>query len=132
MAVIIGSWLMFSNNLLQTSVEENNTFSEMLKKEVTLVIDDGRGNPKTFITEIKEGITAFDLLEEGAKKLDLALKTKKYSIGIFVEAIGDRKNGQDGKYWLYYINGQPPMVAADKKEVKAGDKVEFKFGKSPF
>ena len=33
---------------------------------------------------------------------------------------------------MYYVNGVLPMVAADKKEIKSGDIVEFKFEKSPF
>jgi len=130
--VIIGGWLMFSNNLWQVGVKETNVVQETAEKEVVLVIDDGGGNPNTFIAEFKEGMTAFDLLKEEAEKLALALKTKNYDIGIFIETIGDKENGQDGKYWLYYINGEMPMVAADKKEIKAGDKVEFKFEKSPF
>lgn len=132
MILIIGSWLVFSSDLWQVSVKETNVIQDVVGKEVMLVIDDGGRNPKTLIAEFKEGMTAFDLLKEEAEKLALALETKNYDMGVFIEAIGDRENGQDGKYWLYYVNGQLPMVAADKKEIKAGDKVEFKFEKSPF
>ena len=45
---------------------------------------------------------------------------------------GIEENGENGKYWLYYVNGEMPMVSADKKELRPGDKVEFKFEKSPF
>ena len=77
-------------------------------------------------------MTAFDLLEQGTNKLGLSLKTKKYDIGIFIEAIGDKENGQEEKYWLYYHNDQMADIAADKLEIKAGDKIEFKFESSPF
>ena len=105
---------------------------EGVKQEVILVIDDGGGTPRRFETEFKQGMTAFDLLKEGAEKLALTTKTKTYDIGIFIEAIGDKENGQDGKYWLYYVNEEMPMVASDKKEIKIGDKVEFKFEESAF
>lgn len=133
--IIAGSWLTFSDSLRTAGVNEKNieknSISEQVKKEVVLAINDGSGNVDTLAVEFKEGMTAFDLLKEGVRKLDLALKVKDYDIGIFIELIGDKKNGQDGKYWLYYVNGQPPMVAADKEKIKIGDKVEFKFEKSP-
>ncbi|MBU2540210.1 DUF4430 domain-containing protein [Patescibacteria group bacterium] len=130
--VIIGSWLILSSDFWQANVKENNVALETVGKEAVLVIDYGEENPKTSVAEFKEGMTAFDLLEEEAKKLYLALKTKNYDIGIFIEAIGDKENGQDGKYWLYYINGEMPMISADKMIIKSGDKVEFKFEKSTF
>ena len=138
LVIFAGAWLLFSNDLWRTTavnipgnVEKNITVIESIKKEVVLAIDNGGGNPNIFIAEFKEGMTAFDLLKEAAEKLLLPLKTKNYDIGVFIEAIGDKKNGQDGKYWLYYVNGQLPMVAADKEIIKIGDKVEFKFEKSP-
>ncbi len=102
-------------------------------QENSLVIDNGDGNVQTIEIRIKKGASAFDLLEKGTKKLDLELKTKIYEdVGIFIEAIGDRENGQDKKYWLYYVNGGMPSNAADKQPLKEGDKVEFKFEASPF
>ena len=53
-------------------------------------------------------------------------------MGILIEAIGEKENGKDGKYWLYYVNGEMPQVAADKQILKANEVVEFKFEKSPF
>ena len=53
-------------------------------------------------------------------------------VPIVSEIIGDKENGQDEKYWMYYVNEEMPMVAADKKEIKAEDKVEFRFEKSAF
>jgi len=134
--IIVGSWFLLSNGFWQFNVKETNketnNVQKIAEKEVVLVIDDGGGNLKTFSADFKDGMTAFDLLEEGTEKLPLILKTKKYDIGIMVQAIGDKENGQDGKYWLYYVNGQFATAAADKKVIKIGDKVEFKFEKSPF
>ena len=130
--VIVGSWLILSNGFWQDSVKETDLVQETIEKEVVLVIDDGGGNPNTFVAEFKEGMTAFDLLKNKTEESGIALKTKTYDIGILVEAIRDKENGQDGKYWLYYVNGEMPMVAADKLIIKPGDKVEFKFEKSPF
>lgn len=131
--IIIGAWLLFTSNIEQSIPEKEIKIPpEKIKQEVVLVIDDGDGLPDTFVAEFKARMTAFDLLKEGTEKLDLTLKTKTYDTGIFIEAIGDKENGQDQKYWLYYLNNQMPMVAADKQEIKDGDKVKFKFETSPF
>ena len=134
MVLIIGGWLIFSNEISQRIFQEEIKIpQENIKREiVSLVIDDGEGTPKNFEVEFNEVITAFDLLKEGIEKSDLFLKTKTYDMGILIEAIGNKENGQDGKYWLYYVNGEMPMVSADKEEIKPGDKVEFRFEKSSF
>lgn len=47
----------------------------------------------------------------------------------FVEAIaGQRNKGQAG--WMYKVNGEIPMAAADKKPVTTGDKVIWWYSKS--
>ncbi|OAT81313.1 DUF4430 domain-containing protein [Desulfotomaculum copahuensis] len=47
----------------------------------------------------------------------------------FIEAItGQNNHGQAG--WMYVVNGQTPMVAADQHPVKAGDKVIWWYSKS--
>jgi len=135
--VIIGSWLIFSDRINQNlSPEEINisgeNIEEKIGEEVILMIDNGEESARTFRSSFEEGITAFGLLEEKTKESGLTLATETYDIGVLIKMIGDKENGQDGKYWMYYVNGEMPMVAADKQEVKSGDKIEFKFEKSPF
>lgn len=112
--------------------QNQNTNTQAALQETTLVIDDGTGNPQSFVLEVTETTTAYDLLKQATEQAGLTLETKEYDFGISIEAIGDRKGGDDNKYWLYYVNDQPPLVAADKKIIQAGDKVEFKFEKSQF
>ena len=121
--------------VLATSTRENReepVQAEIIaNKKVSLIIDFGE-EKKTALVEFKDGMTVADLLQAGTKKLGLALETKSYSIGVFVEAIGDKKNGQENNYWTYYVNDKFANVAADKYELQAGDRVEWKFSKSPF
>jgi len=130
--IIIGGWLLFTNVFSQPKIEENNIVQETIKKEATIIIDYGEGSPNSFDIQFEEGATALDLLKNKTEESNITLETKSYDIGVMIEKIGDKKNGQDGKYWLYYINGETPMVSADKTEIKSGDKVEFKFEKSIF
>jgi hypothetical protein len=129
----ISGWIIFLNKSIeQISPEGTEIFQSEIKLEVNLIIDNGEDLPKTFKTEFQEGLTVFDLLKEKTEESNIILKTKTYDFGVLIEAIGDKENGEAGKYWLYYVNEEMPMVAADKKEIKPGDKIEFKFEKSPF
>lgn len=130
--VIFGGWIFFNKDALFIPQDGIETSQSEIKEEVSLTIDDGEGLLKIFKSEFKEGVTVFDLLKESAEESGLILKTKTYDVGVFVEAIGDKENGQDEKYWLYYVNEEMAMVAADKKEIKPGDEIKFKFEKSPF
>lgn len=131
--IIISSGLViFFNNSNQPVLKETEILKPEIKGEVSLAINDGEKEPQSFKVEFFKGMTAFDLLKEKAKQLGFNLKTKNYDIGVMIIAIGNKENGQGGKYWLYYVNKEMPQIAADKKELKEGDKVEFKFAKSPF
>ena len=130
-SLAILGWLISLNKdaLFTPQKEAGNTEIET-HEEVSLIINDGTTSSKTFQAEFREGMTAFDLLKEKIEESNIILKTKTYDIGIFIEVIGDKQNGEEEKYWMYYVNDEMPMVAADKKEIKTGDKVEFRFEKS--
>jgi len=131
--IIISGWIIFSNKIGQPiSQEEIGITQGDIEKKISLVIDDGKGSSKTFETEFRVGMTAFDLLKNKTEESGMILKTKTYDTGVMIEAIGNIDNGEGGKYWLYYVNGEMPMTSVDKKEISPGDKVEFKFEKSPF
>jgi len=133
--IITICWLLFSDRIGRPFSQEKNEppQEENIKNEAVLVINKGEGDSETFTVELKNSTTtAFNLLENKAEELNFVLKTKMYDFGIFIEAIGDKENGRDGKYWMYYVNNEMPMVAADKEEIKSGDKVEFKFEKPSF
>jgi len=103
-----------------------------IQNQAVLIINDGQSQPQTFKVIFFEGATALDLLKSETDRAGLALKTKVYDVGTMVQAIASKENGQDGKYWLYYVNGKMPVVSADKQKVNLGDQVEFKFEKSSY
>jgi hypothetical protein len=133
--IVIGGWFLLNSASIQPNPQGELTPAptENVAQNVALVIDEGQGTVRNFQVKFKEGITAFDALKSITDETGLALNTKTYDIGILVQAIGDKEGGQDGgKYWMYYVNGQAPTIAADKEALKPGDKVEFKFEKSPY
>jgi len=135
--VVVAAGFIFPKEINQFFFEQKTTSSpavsnEVIKNKVLLLIDCGSAAPQTTEINFLPEMSAFDLLKKGTEELNLTIKTKNYDMGVFIEAIGEKENGQDNKYWFYYVNGEMPMVAADKKLIKPGDKVEFKFEKSPF
>ena len=132
--IIVGGWIILSDKIEQSfSWEENRISQGNIEKETTLlIIDDSESAPEIFEVEFQEGTTPFDLLRNKTEELNMILKTKNHDFGIFIEAIGGKENGEDGKNWMYYVNGELPMVAADKKQIKPGDRIEIKFEESPF
>jgi len=138
MAIVVAAgWLVFFNTSLQPAVEQtgnNNIVNAPAAAEnsATLLINYG-DKEDNFQVSFNENATAFDVLKNKAEEAGLNLKTKIYEgMGVLIEAIGEKENGQDGKYWLYYVNEEMPMVSADQLKIKPGDKIEFKFEKSSF
>ncbi|MDP2741439.1 MAG: DUF4430 domain-containing protein [bacterium] len=119
--------------LKEVDISQKETQEEEIKGEVVLEINYGDGNNQVSTEKLVKGMTVQSLLENKIVELKSKLTIISDSAtGSFIKAIGDKENGQDGKYWLYYVNGQLPMVSVDKKELNPRDKVEFKFEKSPF
>jgi len=103
------------------------------QERVLYQIDEGNGKIISSRLAISKDSTVFSLLEDFSKKENFKLESKEYKdMGILVENIDGVKNGTDNKYWQYWVNGELPMVSADKKEVKKGDEVEWKFGPAEF
>jgi hypothetical protein len=98
---------------------------------VNLLISNGEKQQSYFV-KINENSTVLSVLEKGAQENGIMLINTKSSAGTLVQSIQGVKNGTDNKYWIVYLNGQMLSVGVDKQTVKEGDKIEFKFEKSPF
>ncbi|MBU1178422.1 DUF4430 domain-containing protein [Patescibacteria group bacterium] len=118
-----------------TNTATDSTTTEKVAEEKTttaeLVINNGSGE-KTAQVEISSEMTALDVLKKGTEELGIELKTQEYDYGTMVEGIGSDIGGTDGKYWMYYVNGQTPAVGVDTQKVVADDKIEFKYEASTF
>ena len=130
-------FLFFRQEIKNLTQEEKNITEVIIKKiqqeKVLYIIDKENGNINSYQISLPQNSTVFSLLEELAKRENLKVESKVYEgMGVFVESIDGVKNGTEKKYWQYWVNSELPPVAADKKEVKKGDKVEWKFAPSPF
>lgn len=81
---------------------------------------------KEFSYPVSDHMSAYDLLKKASEDQHFPLEVSNSSFGVFVQGI-DGVIGTKDKFWLYYVNNAQPDVAADKKIISKGDKVEFRF-----
>ena len=122
------------NNLTETEAALVERITEGAAQEkIVYIINFGDGNVKSYRVVPDKDSTVFSLLDRLAKEENFPVNSTFYKdMGVLVESIDGIRNGTDNKYWQYWVNGDLPMVAADKKEVKANDKIEWKFAPSDF
>ncbi len=105
----------------------------LIEPSVTLLFDFGddtiEQNYELRITNYEEGETVWQIMQQALTENEIALEYDDYGgeLGILITKIGDKKNGEDGRYWQYWINGKYAKVGVSNYLMKAGDVVEWKF-----
>lgn len=113
------------NNVNENQEEVNEQLSEKSKEKENII--------SYFFDANDEEATVFSgLLNYSEENNVEVVYNNNYSFGVFIESISGIKNGDDGKYWQYYINDILGDVAADKKVLEEGNKVEWRFEEVPF
>ncbi len=128
--LLFWNWQIVQKQAQNTGNIEQEKVAEKLT--INLLVEGLEGLPTT--VEFKSGGLLLDVLKEFNQKYPaLNLQTKDFGqMGVLVEQMGSQKNGTDGKYWQYFVNGAQPMVGADKYVLQSNDRVEWKFAKSEF
>lgn len=100
-------------------------------ESATIEIDYGNEKNISYKDKIdKNNETLFEFMKKILEKNNVMLEYKDFSgLGIMIEKIGDKKNGEDNKYWQYWINDNYAKVGADSYIIKAEDKIKWKFEK---
>jgi hypothetical protein len=77
--------------------------------------------------------TVFSLLERILNRHDILFEYTYYSDfnANLIDTIHITKNGDDGKYWQYWVNDELPMVGVDHFTIENGDIVEWRFETIP-
>ena len=75
------------------------------------------------------GDTVFTLLERSSSRNSFSLEYTYYEEfdAMLIDSINNVENGEDGKYWQYYVNKDIPMIGADNYRVSNGDYIEWRF-----
>lgn len=94
---------------------------------VSVVVDDGTGNPTTYPVETLQEATAFGALQSAAAKQGFTVDfDPPGQYGVFVKGIAG-KQGDKQNFWSCSVNGQECQVASDKLTVKTGDTVKWTY-----
>lgn len=92
---------------------------------VHVAIDTGK--TKTSYPHVSAN-TAYDALMTVSKVHAIPVVKKVYSFGVFIESIDGLPNTKENA-WIYYVNGVSGDSAAEKKTLKSGDVVEWRYTK---
>ena len=130
-----------TNYSLKRTIEESSEIQrqyqqdlqEIEKKKVSFIITEGEEETRDYQIIPSPDSTVFSLLEDLSQRENFEISYTIYpEMGVLVESIDGKKNGTEGKYWQYWVNGELPMVAADNFQVSPADVIEWKFEKSEF
>lgn len=120
-----------SSQLPGQEIAEQIMSGDFLAKDIAYKINNGQES-KEYKLDYSASSTVFSALQAIGQRENFVVGYKTYpEMGVLVESIGDVVNGQDSKYWQYWVNETLGEVAADKKFLKAGDRVEWKFDIAP-
>lgn len=109
--------------------QEPTVLGNDVQQSASIMFDFGDGRVKTYTAKFQfQDTAAFALTSQIARENSLAFDFKKYEgMGTLITQIGDKKNGENNKYWQYWVNNESPQIGADKYIVKAGSVIEWKF-----
>ena len=80
---------------------------------------------KSYIVKVEEGVNVYDVMKS-AQNDGFSFNGKEYpGLGFFVEEINGIK-GENGKYWMYYVNNKEAEVGISKYIIKDGDIINWK------
>ena len=126
LVVIVGAILV--TFFTRRPVSPQSSDAPALTGSVQVVIDFGTGYPHNATVPYQPTATAFSALEAAVVGTNLPVRADHSSdLGVFVREIGGMKNGDNKKYWQYWVNGAFPLIASDKYYLVPNDLVEWKF-----
>ncbi len=98
----------------------------MVKDSLFLIVDQAAGDADTFDLSFdqEDSLTVLSVLRLVAAQERIAIETKEFPMGVLVEQIGQRVNGEGG-FWLYTINSEPVPRAVSAHYPVSGDTVRF-------
>lgn len=126
-----------SKNQLEIVLKEP-TIEQKLSSEtnkapyITLQIDFGDATlNENFQFSIREfqNQDLWSIMKQALSEKNITLKYQDYKgdLGIFITQIGEQKNGNEGRYWQYWANGEYGKIGVSNYKIKPGDIVQWRF-----
>jgi hypothetical protein len=111
---------------ISTSVEQENSIGFVENVSIKVVAPDW---DVAYMAVTTENVTVADFLFECAERYNFSVKSNYWQgyDSLFIEAINDTENGEDGNYWQYYVHGMFADVGCSSYNLKNNDVVEWRF-----
>jgi len=98
----------------------------------SLMIDFGDGRiityPEITLAPNNPNRNLFSLMQKTLRAAGQEFDFNEYqNLGMLVTRIGDKQNGENSKYWQYWVNNRFAATAANNYIVRDGDVIEWKF-----
>jgi hypothetical protein len=112
---------------VSTSVKEGNTV-ERVDNVSMEIIAPGWNIAYRNVTTMNVTVASF--LLEWAHRYNFSVQANYWQgyDSLFVKSINNIENGEDGNYWLYYVNGEYAQVGCSLYHLHDNDVVEWRFG----
>ena len=78
-------------------------------------------------TQITYAATAGKTALEQLLELNDTVVTQEASYGTYVDSINGLKGGENGAYWIFFVNGEMASVGADAYIAEGGELIEWKY-----
>lgn len=127
MIVSVALVMAFSASIAYYVIEIEESGEKDVNVNTRLIIDFGNETRWDYnLTLNSKDATVLNALYEASKLGNFSIKTTYWPSydSYFVDSIANA--GGNGKYWIYYVNGEMGNVGADKKFVKEGDLIEWR------
>ena len=98
-------------------------------QEAELFIDFGNGKIRKFRGGVVEDMKVLDALNQSSIAGDFKVETADHESEVYVEKIAGVENSNHDVRWMCYVNGEATHLPLDDQELKARDRIEFKFEK---
>lgn len=83
---------------------------------------------KVFLINKKPNTSVYDSLFSSG--LDIKASYSEEFDSVYVDSINGRRDGEDGLFWEYYVNGEIGKTSVDKQKLEEDDVVEWRLAES--
>jgi len=123
-AILLAGLAMWQGRIALSNVSMPSSSPSVQPQEAELLIDFGNGEIRRFRGGVVEGMKISDALSQSSIAGNFKVEIDR----THVEKIAGVKN--NNRKWICYVNGKESDTSLNKRGLKAGNRVEFKFEKT--
>jgi len=131
--VFFGALLILSLNKNYFYPSNNQAVNTAANQEISLEFSFDKDEVLKLKYPYQKDISVLNITEEIARNKAWEFASKDYGeMGFLITQIKNKTNGENNKYWHYYVNDNLVMISADKHILQPNDTLRWRFEKSEF